>query len=305
MGTEDSVFQPPRSPYSGKISPHFSPDMATHLATQHLTSHFMAPVVPPSYQSLFVASSEVPRHVFKFRWWEDEATTVLWAFNIPEICMVIRYALFRDENLPRSALLSRNSETVDTFLVALSDPREHQYLSALSHLQRVEEVLRRSRIPVVKPIAWSWFPPREPPDPRFIASAIDIESHCQFMRMEFEEIVRAALGYPAPSVEWFLQQHTSLYVHLLDHLNVYPEQISVYLEVEKVCVYFLFVFRRALLKLSCSVVFARTKSFCLPCCGAMFAYSSTGDSIQCSHTEYTRLRVHCWSDPESFQGSPS
>ncbi|KAJ5652203.1 Guanine-nucleotide dissociation stimulator CDC25 [Penicillium longicatenatum] len=193
----------------------------------------MAPVNSPSYQSLFVTSSEVPRHVFKFRWWEDEATTVLWAFNIPEICMVIRYALFRDENLPRSALLSRNSETVDTFLVALSDLREHQYLSALSHLQRVEEVLRRSRIPVIKPIAWSWFPPREPPDPRFIASAIDIESHCQFMRMEFEEIVRAALGYPAPSVEWFLQQHTSLYVHLLDHLNVYPEQIPVYLEVEK------------------------------------------------------------------------
>ncbi|KAJ6114845.1 Guanine-nucleotide dissociation stimulator CDC25 [Penicillium sp. IBT 16267x] len=204
--------------------------MATPLATGTLMA---APAGLPSYPSLFVPSSEVPRHVFTFRWWEDEATTVLWAFNIPEMCMVIRYALFRDENLPRSALLSRNSETVDTFLVALSDPREHQYLSALSHLQRVEEVLRRSRIPVIKPIAWSWFPPSEPPDPRAIASAIDIESHCQFMRMEFEETVRAALGYPAPSVEWFLQQHTSLYVHLLDHLNVYPEKIPVYMEVEK------------------------------------------------------------------------
>ncbi|KAJ5998896.1 hypothetical protein N7451_006706 [Penicillium sp. IBT 35674x] len=202
--------------------------MATPLASQ-----MMAPVGIHSYHSLFVVSSEVPRHVFTYRWWEDEATTVLWAFNIPEICMVIRYALFRDDNLPRSALLSRNYETVDSFLVALSDPREHQYLSALSHLQRVEEVLRRSRIPAIKPIPWSWFPPREPIDPRIIASAIDIESHCQFMRMEFEEIVRAALGYPAPSVEWFLQQHTSLYVHLLDHLKVYPEQISVYMEVEK------------------------------------------------------------------------
>jgi len=301
MGTEDSVFHPPRS-RPGKTSPHFRPDMATHLTTQ-----MMAPVGIHSYHSLFVATSEVPRHVFTFRWWEDEATTVLWAFNIPEICMVIRYALFWDENLPRSALLSRNYETVDSFLFALSDPREHQYLSALSHLQRVEEVLRRSRIPVVKPIAWSWFPPRELMDPRIVASAIDIESHCQFMRMEFEEIVRAALGYPAPSVEWFLQQHTSLYVHLLDHLKVYPEQISVYLDVEKVCVCFLFsVFHQALLKLKLySVVFTRTKSFCLPCCGAMFAYPSTGDSIQCSHTEYTRLRVHCWPNPEYVQRSPS
>lgn len=203
------------------------------------------PISPPSvapnstqlsYPSLFQIGAEFPRFVVTYRWWEDEATTVLWAFNIPEIRQVIRYGLFRDENFPRNSLLSRNADTIDAFLVALSDPREHQLLGSLSHMQRVEEILRRCRISPFRPAPWMWFPP--PPghdlDAREIADAIEAESHHQFRKISFEEIVRASLGYNAVSVEWFLLQHTVLSVYLLNHLQIYPEEIPLYIEAEKV-----------------------------------------------------------------------
>ena len=193
----------------------------------------------PSYPSLFQIGAEFPRFVVNYRWWEDEATTVLWAFNIPEIRQVIRYGLFRDENFPRNSLLSRNADTIDAFLVALSDPHEQQLLSSLSHVQRVEEILRRSRIPPFQPVPWMWFPPQPGHglNSREIADAIEAESHLQFRRISFEEIVRTSLGYNAGSVEWFLLQHTVLYIYLLNHLQIYPEEFPIYIEVEKVSLY--------------------------------------------------------------------
>jgi hypothetical protein len=189
-----------------------------------------------SYQSLFPSGAEFPRFVVAYRWWEDEATTVLWAFKVPEIRQVIRYGLFRDENYARSSLLSRNADAIDAFLVALSEPHEHQILINLSHMQRVEEILRRSSIPPFQPIPWGWFPlpPGHSHDARTIAAAIEAESQFQFSRIAFEEIVRASLGYNAVSVEWFLLQHTHLYIHLLDHVQTYPEEIPLYIDVEKV-----------------------------------------------------------------------
>ncbi|KAJ5613744.1 hypothetical protein N7528_007398 [Penicillium herquei] len=189
----------------------------------------------PSYQNLFVLGAEIPRFAISYRWWEDEATTVLWAFNIPEISQVIRYRLFRDDNAPRNSLISRNADTIEAFLVSLCEPRDQQLLSTLSHLQRVEEILRRSSIPPFRPIPWSWFPPLPDHslDARSIAAAIETESHFQFGKIEFEELVRASLGYNAPSIEWFLLQHTALYIHLKDHLQAFPEEISLYVEVEK------------------------------------------------------------------------
>ncbi|KAF3390480.1 hypothetical protein F1880_009165 [Penicillium rolfsii] len=188
-----------------------------------------------SYPSLFQLSAEFPRFVVPYRWWEDEATTILWAFNIPEIRQVIRYGLFRDENFPRNSLLSRNADTIDAFLVALSDPREHQLLGSLSHMQRVEEILRRCKISPFHSTPWMWFPPPPGHDlsAQQIADAIEAESHHQFCKISFEEIVRASLGYYAVSVEWFLLQHTVLYVHLFNHLQFYPEEIPLYIEVEK------------------------------------------------------------------------
>lgn len=203
----------------------------------NLPSEAATPDSTLSYQSLFPADAEFPRFRVSYRWWEDEAMAMLWAFDIPEMSRVIRYGFFQDENYPRSSLLTRNSETIDAFLSALSDPSDHQLLVNLSHFQRVEEILRRSRVLPFQPMPWGWFPP--PPgralDARTIADDMDAESHVHFSRLAFEEIVRASLGYHAASVEWFLLQHTALYIHLLDHLQKYPEDTALYIEVEKVC----------------------------------------------------------------------
>lgn len=229
VGTEESVFDLPKErSYTGSKTP---------LAEMSQNLPGRPPPEPTlSYQSLFHPGAEFPRFVVTYRWWEDEATTVLWAFKISEIRQVIRYGLFRDENYPRSSLLSRNADAIDAFLVALSEPHEHQVLANLSHMQRVEEILRRSSIPPFQPIPWGWFPlpPGHSLDAPSIAAAIEAESQFQFSRIAFEEIVRASLGYNAVSVEWFLLQHTDLYIHLLGHLQAYPEEIPLYGDVEKV-----------------------------------------------------------------------
>lgn len=204
---------------------------------QSLPGRSAPPDYPQSYQSLFQIGTEFPRFVVPYYpWWEDEATTVLWAFKNLEIRLVIRYGLFRDENLPRSSLLSRNVDAIDAVFMALTEPREHQLLGHLSHMQRVEEILRRSGLPPFQPVPWSWLPqtPGYSLDARTIAHAIEAESHFQLSRVAFEDIVRASLGYTATSVEWFLMQHTAFYIHLLDHLQIYPNDIPIYLEVEKV-----------------------------------------------------------------------
>ncbi|KAJ5154582.1 uncharacterized protein N7500_010021 [Penicillium coprophilum] len=188
-----------------------------------------------SYPSIFQLNLEIPAFFTSYRWWEDEATTVFWAFDIQEISRVIQFGLFYDENLPRTSLCARNVDTIDTFLIALSKPHEYQLLGNLSHIQRVEEILRRSSISPFQAIPWSWLPPQSSPtlDAREIATAIEAESHFHFRQVAFEEFVRAALGYNAVFVEWFLQQHTSLYIILRDHLSAYPEDIPVYTEVER------------------------------------------------------------------------
>ncbi|CAI7578262.1 unnamed protein product [Penicillium glandicola] len=188
-----------------------------------------------SYPSIFHLNLEIPAFFVSYRWWEDEATTVFWAFDIQEIRRVIQFGLFRDENFPRTSLCARNVDTIDTFLIALSEPHEYQLLGSLSHIQRAEEIMRRSSIPPFQAIPWSWLPPQPSPtlDALAIAEAIEAESHFHFKQVAFEEFVRAALGYKAVFVDWFLQQHAALYIILQDHLNIYPEHIPVYIEVEK------------------------------------------------------------------------
>lgn len=185
---------------------------------------------------IFQTAAEIPAFFVSYRWWEDEATTVFWAFDIQEISRIIRFGLFRDENFPRTSLRSRNADTIDTFLIALSEPHEYQLLDSLSHMQRVEEILRRSSIPPFEAVPWSWFPPQSSPtlDALEIAIAIENESHLHFSQIDFEEFVRAALGYNALFVDWFLQQHMALYLILLNHLQAHPEDIPLYSNVEKV-----------------------------------------------------------------------
>jgi hypothetical protein len=189
-----------------------------------------------SYPSIFQLNLEIPAFFMPYRWWEDEATTVFWAFDIQGISRVIQFGLFRDENFPRTSLCARNVDTIDTFLMALSEPHEYQLLGNLSHIQRVEEILRRSSISPFQAIPWSWLPPQPSPtlDAREIAAAIEAESHFHFKQVAFEELVRAALGYNAIFVDWFLQQHEALYIILRDHLGAYPEDIPLYTEVGKV-----------------------------------------------------------------------
>ncbi|KAF7586715.1 hypothetical protein BBP40_008413 [Aspergillus hancockii] len=174
-----------------------------------------------SFPSLFQSSAEIPPFFVTYRWWEDEATTVLWAFDVEEIKRMIQYGLYRDENLPRSSLQNRNASTVDNFLLTLIQPHERAYIANLSHIQKVEEILRRCKTNSPSLVAWSWFPPHadHDQDAGTIADAIDAESHLHFTRISFEEVVRYSLGYPVASVEWFFQQHTAFYIHLLNHLR--------------------------------------------------------------------------------------
>ncbi|KAJ5124193.1 uncharacterized protein N7515_008018 [Penicillium bovifimosum] len=226
---EKATFEPPPTTL---LSPEGRQHKKIKMSTQ---SDSAISTTGHSYPQIFQSDLEIPAFYMSYRWWEDEATTVFWAFEIQEISRVIQFGLFRNENLPRTSLRSRNADTIDTFLAALSEPHEHQLLANLSHMQRVEEILRRSSILPFRRIPWSWLPPQSSPalDPQAIATAIEAESHFHFRQIAFEEIVRAALGYDAVSVEWFLQQHTALYIILSDHLNAYPEDIPLYTEVEK------------------------------------------------------------------------
>lgn len=196
--------------------------------------------VQSTHPSLFRPNAERPRFSVSYKWWEDEATTVLWAFDAGEIQRVIRYGLFPDENLPRTALQSRNESTVDSFLFTLVQPYERPFTANLSHVQKVEEILRRSKGTSPALVPWSWFPSvmNREQNPEAIAKAIDAESRLHFTRIPFEEWVRYSLGYRSILVESLLEEHTKLFHHLLNHLDAFPEDLKRYTEVEKVCLLF-------------------------------------------------------------------
>ncbi|KKK13868.1 hypothetical protein AOCH_001522 [Aspergillus ochraceoroseus] len=202
------------------------PDLAS--AAGYLLGH-------SNYPSLFRSADEVPQFFVSYRWWEDEVTTILWAFDAQEIKRVIRYGLFQDEHLPRKVLQTRNAATIDTFLLTLVEPHERALFPSLSHTQKVEEIVRRCRVATPSLVSWGWFPACKDGDltPLAIAEAIDAESQLHFTRISFEELVRYSLGWPSSRVDWFLQQHTVFYVHLLNYLNAFPEDRGRYVKVEK------------------------------------------------------------------------
>ncbi|KAL2808390.1 hypothetical protein BJX63DRAFT_35459 [Aspergillus granulosus] len=205
-----------------------------HLLAGNSTGPTLYYFGQPSYPSPFRSSDERPQFSIQYRWWEDEAPPMLWGFDIEEIRRVIRYGLYPDEQLPRMALQSRSTATVEKFLLGLAMPQERALLAQLPHVQKVEEILHRCRSVTPPLVAWSWLPARKDNnlDSLALATAIDSESHLQFSRITFEELVRYALGYPSLQVEWFLQQHTVFYAILLDHLNAFPEECVRFLEVE-------------------------------------------------------------------------
>ncbi|PYH44925.1 uncharacterized protein BP01DRAFT_423822 [Aspergillus saccharolyticus JOP 1030-1] len=190
---------------------------------------------PPVYPSIFRAEAEIATFYPKYRWWEDEAMTMLWAFDIQEIKRAIRFGLFRDENTPRTTFQNRNAAAIDDFLSELVGPQESLFIGNLSHVQKVEEILRRCRNEDPTLESWSWFPAQGKRSMTAIGIADDMdnESHVHFTRVPFEALVRYSLGYSAPLVDWFLQQHTALYIHLLHHLRAFPEEVSLYIQVEQ------------------------------------------------------------------------
>ncbi|KAL4922239.1 hypothetical protein BDW62DRAFT_80010 [Aspergillus aurantiobrunneus] len=211
--------------------PRFSPhSVAGHSVGPGLLYMFGQ----PSYPSVFRASEERPPFNSPHRWWEDDTATALWAFDIQEIRRVIRFGLISDEQLPRMALRSRSPPTVEEFLAGLVKPQERVFLANLSHNQMVEEIIRLSKPTTPPLVSWGWIPTCKDGDldALTIAKVIDAESHLHFCRISFEELVRYALGYPTTRVEWFLQQHTCFFAHLLDHLHAFPEEMARYAEVE-------------------------------------------------------------------------
>ncbi|KAL4805536.1 hypothetical protein BDV18DRAFT_21205 [Aspergillus unguis] len=188
----------------------------------------------PSYASLFRASEERPQLNNLRRWWESDINTILWSFDLEEIRRVIRYGLSPDENHCWLALQRRPPNTILDFLSALVKPQDRPYYARLPHEKKLEEIIHRCRLPTPPVMVWGWLPLRRDSglDPLVIAKAIDTESHVHFARITFEEMVRYSLGYSCNRVDWFLQQHSCLYAHLLDHLSAFPEEAARYAEVE-------------------------------------------------------------------------
>ncbi|KAH8703708.1 hypothetical protein BGW36DRAFT_287136 [Talaromyces proteolyticus] len=189
-----------------------------------------------SYRPLFSSADERPRFHAPYRWWEDEARTVLWSFDIRQIMLVIRFGLFNDGNQPRAALQRRDAAFIEKFIEGLLQPYELPYLPGLSHAQRVEEILRRCQAVEPVNVPWSRFPTRarRVTDPAAVAQEIEAESHSQFKSVPFETWVRYSMGYATPEVDWFLQQHTVFYVILSTYLQTYPDELPKYQEVEKI-----------------------------------------------------------------------
>ncbi|CRG82879.1 Piezo-type mechanosensitive ion channel component 1 [Talaromyces islandicus] len=188
-----------------------------------------------NYQPLFRSSLEIPRFHTPYRWWEDEARTVLWSFDTRQVMLVIRFGLFNDGNQPRAALQKRDATFIEKLIEGLLQPYELPYLPGLSHAQRVEEILRRCQVTEPVNVSWSWFPARARlvTDPATVAQEIEAESHLQFRSVPFETWVRYSLGYAAPEVDWFLLQHTVFYIVLFNYLQTYPQEIPKYQQVGK------------------------------------------------------------------------
>lgn len=191
---------------------------------------------PAFYRPIFDPTAEFSKFNGSASWWVDEGTVVLNSFDFEEIRKVVRYRLFPHDSVPRTSLLQRNTAFINHFLAALSGPDGHQLLEDLSHAQKVEQVLLRSGLSPFPREIWSWDPATGcAQDAQAIAHSIETESHIQFGKIPFEEIVRASLGYKADAVEWFLNQHTCLYIYLVWHFRKHPEEVPIYREVERVC----------------------------------------------------------------------
>ncbi|KAJ5602078.1 hypothetical protein N7510_011612 [Penicillium lagena] len=181
---------------------------------------------------MFQLAKEIPQSFVSSRWWEHESQSLLSGYDVQTIRQSLRWGLFDNQEVPRQALLARDESVINQCLV-ISDLQLNHYL--LSFQQKVEEILRRSKTPYFQPTSQRWFlqPLGYDHSDKKIASEIEVGSRFYFNQISFEDLVRASLGHPAPSVEWFLQQHTTLYFLLKQHLCAKPEDAQLYAKVEK------------------------------------------------------------------------
>ncbi|PGH28853.1 hypothetical protein GX50_08401 [[Emmonsia] crescens] len=189
----------------------------------------------PISQSPFNVELKPPRFDVQWRWWEDEASFILRAFTVEAIKRLVQFRLYHDDNLPRSILRSRDANAVTAFLNSLLPSNDGTIVAQLTHYDRVDKLLSLCRSKDSEARPWSWLPTTPFSDLGYetIARDVNEESYLQFKAVRFEDWVHYSLGYPTPSVEWFLVQHSQLSSYLIDYFNEFPDQAHKYVEVEK------------------------------------------------------------------------
>ncbi|KAJ5215217.1 Guanine-nucleotide dissociation stimulator CDC25 [Penicillium cinerascens] len=115
--------------------------------------------------------------------------------------------------------LSRDMDIINDCVKSLSEIHKIRHLGNLPVWQKVER--------------WFSQPSGHNLTARELAAEIEVGSHFCFNRIAFKDIVHASLRYPAPSVEWFLQQHRALYSLLKEYLSVNKNKTPLYIEVEE------------------------------------------------------------------------
>ncbi|EAS35035.2 uncharacterized protein CIMG_00389 [Coccidioides immitis RS] len=187
---------------------------------------------PLKLVALFNTELTPPRFHVTYRWWEEEALPILWAFNIGDIKRLLQFRLYDDDDFPRRILQNRNTATLTEFVASLFPPGQPGLLD-LAHHEKVDEIIRLCQ-KIIFPIPWNWFPNYlNGVNPVTIALEINTESVLQFKAISFEDWVRFALGYPTMSIVWFVEQHRELYNLLSAHLDRHPEKECIYVDVEK------------------------------------------------------------------------
>ncbi|KAK2782671.1 hypothetical protein FQN52_000771 [Onygenales sp. PD_12] len=205
----------------------------THLRNLSSPDHSRETAIQPSSISPpFQINAEPPQFAVRYRWWEDEARTILMGFCVGDIKRLVRFHLYHDDNLPREILRRRNTDAVTGFLSSFLPLGDIHHLT---HHDKVEKLLSRCQSNHYQPKSCDWFPvsPSIGLDMMSLVTSIDKESCQQFRIVPFEDWVHYSLGYPTPSVQWFFIQHSKLSSLLSDHLETFPNLAAEYVEIEK------------------------------------------------------------------------
>ncbi|EZF70618.1 hypothetical protein H105_07074 [Trichophyton soudanense CBS 452.61] len=223
-------------PWHGKaVGPHRAlshPAICLHQGRTDRSSS--EPLPSTALEPTFSFQLALPQFYVPYRWWEDGASMILWAFDHQDIKRLLRFRLYENDELPRHVLQNRNADVVSGFLASLLPEEQGMFPLELSHHDKVEEILELCQLRTVPVEPWRWHPNYSyNAEPRTIASYIDVESSRQFQAVPFEDWIRYALGYPTESIQWFFSQHKQLHDIVSAHLDLFPGEFDTYVEVER------------------------------------------------------------------------